>query len=404
MQNGGEPITFEEISALDVSGLEVPRVGARWTSRPVLPVSLNGREPRSLRVPAIAWAGFLGIVLVAIVIGVSVSGSRSPSTTAPAHHGKNGEGTTLPSVRPAPALTVPNVVGTSANEAIDVLTTLGLQVDKHIVSSPGSRAGLVEAQTPSAGSVVPAGSVVEILVSGTPTTTVASSTPLGIFTDGKEGQPYYFISVFGTVGNQVHGAPPSQLNGAVDLVHQDGQTSVLFTFDGSWDGTHLTLHRTSSSHSSPGVPETIQGTTSVGLISTIELDGCASYLVNVTDPCTFGGSSTGLATSGPAPTVGTYSDGSAGTPHYLVTITSSNGDDLEGSVSYLDQDGRVAQLFSFFGLFQDRVATVTERSFGLNPPTISVALGNGQLNFGECFNYMQSISSNAQCTFTLASG
>jgi hypothetical protein len=146
MRNGGEPITFEAVAALDTSGLEVPRLRRRRQSPVARTTPPSGRTAQSLRFPAIAWAGLLlALVLVAVVVGVSVSASHSPSTTTPAHHGP-GPRTTRPSVPQAhhvQTLTVPNV-------------------DEHSVEIPGSPGEVVQAQSPVAGSQVRAGSVVEI--------------------------------------------------------------------------------------------------------------------------------------------------------------------------------------------------------------------------------------------------
>jgi hypothetical protein len=47
----------------------------------------------------------------------------------------------------------------------------------------------------------------------------------GVYADGASGQPHYFVAItYLRTG---------QLQGTMDFVYQDGQTSVVFTFQGS---------------------------------------------------------------------------------------------------------------------------------------------------------------------------
>jgi len=407
MQNGAEPITFEEISAIDLDGLEVPRIRPGRRSPSALVTSPSAREPRSLRVPAIAWAGLLALVLVAAVVGVTVSASHSPSITTPAHRGTGGA-KTVPSVPSLRRLTVPNVVGTSVAQAKGELEGVGLRVIVRYVSGSGSPVGVVETQAPSGGSIVQVGSFIELRVSaGTRTTSTSpSSTPLGIFTDGSEGQPYYFISLFGS-GGPVGSTTPRQVEGSLDFLYQDGQSSVAFTFDGSWTGMNLTVEPTTFPHAgsaavnSSSVPQTIQATTVSDALGIIRLPDCTNYLrfATSTQQCEFVTGQTTIGDSGPRPSLGTYSDGATGTSHYVVTITTSIGDEVDGSIDYLDQDGRTTRAVSFLGLFQGSVAVITEQASNPGEPSISMLVADRELLLGECFDYLASINSDAQCTF-----
>ncbi len=47
----------------------------------------------------------------------------------------------------------------------------------------------------------------------------------GVYADGASGQPHYFVAV-SSLGEHT-------LTGSMDFVYQDGQTSVVFTFQGS---------------------------------------------------------------------------------------------------------------------------------------------------------------------------
>jgi hypothetical protein len=411
MRDGGQPITFDEIAGRAATARPALRTRGRFTH--FRPLERNGHGPRSLRVPAIAWAGLLAIVLVAVIVGVSVSGNRSPSPVSPANHGSGPRTsappvtrTSTPSAKSANPVVAPNVVGTPVSQALAVLHAVGLEADQQLVSSPAVPAGEVETQSPSAGVSIAAGSVIVLQISTGPEGSQPASTPLGIFTDGSEGRPYYFISLFGS-GDSVGGSTPRPVEGSLDFLYQDGQSSVVFTFDGTWSGTNLTMHPTSFPKAGSAVirtgsvPQTIQATTISDLLGVIRLPNCSSYLrlATTTQQCEFVTGQTTIGDSGPGASLGTYSDGAIGSPHYVVTITTSTGDEIDGSIDYLDQDGRTATAISFYGFFQGSVAVITERRFSLSAPSISVLVADRELLLGECFDYLTSIQTDAQCTF-----
>lgn len=98
----------------------------------------------------------------------------------------------------------------------------------------------------------------------------------GLYVDGGAGTPHYFLAW--NLG------PDGAISGAVDFVYQDGQTSVVFTFTGQFDGSdtvatltpHAIAQGTGSASQPPGtVPAAISATLST---SSIELGECTSYL------------------------------------------------------------------------------------------------------------------------------
>lgn len=107
---------------------------------------------------------------------------------------------------------------------------------------------------------------------------------------------------------------------------------------------------------------------------------------------------------------GTYANGSPGTPHYFLSVSSSSSGDLTGSVNYLYQDGQTSVVFTFDGSDQNGTATVRPTSVPQNgaasqnpatvPAVISATYGQGSVDLGECVSYLHFAQSLAQCTFT----
>jgi hypothetical protein len=115
----------------------------------------------------------------------------------------------------------------------------------------------------------------------TPTTTTpaAPMVPSGIYDSDVVGDvPHYFISLTnGSAGN---------LTGAVMFVYQDGQTSVVFTFAGTVQGTEATLTPTAVpqgvgvSQDPSTIPSAISMSLGAGLSRgyVLTLGECGSYL------------------------------------------------------------------------------------------------------------------------------
>ena len=67
--------------------------------------------------------------------------------------------------------------------------------------------------------------VIALVEAAGPGPTSVSSPATGVYIDGPPGQPHYLVAVTSLKAGS--------LQGAMDYVYQDGQTSVVFTFRGS---------------------------------------------------------------------------------------------------------------------------------------------------------------------------
>jgi hypothetical protein len=95
---------------------------------------------------------------------------------------------------------------------------------------------------------------------------------------------------------------------------------------------------------------------------------------------------------------GIYTDGPQGTPHYFITLTSQADGSLNGTVTFLAQDGNTPTAFTFTGTTQSGVATLTPSTGS----AITAPFTNGQITLGGCTNYLQFAQSNADCTFNFS--
>jgi len=121
-----------------------------------------------------------------------------------------------------------------------------------------------------------------------------SAAPTGIYVDGPQGTPYYFITFNAGSGGKV--------SGAIDYLYQDGQTEVALTFVGTLTGsgsmatlTPVTVPKQKRQYLqlATSVPSAISATLSSNSIS---LGECVTFLPAVTtmSGCTFTLSSSGL--------------------------------------------------------------------------------------------------------------
>jgi len=106
----------------------------------------------------------------------------------------------------------------------------------------------------------------------TTTTPISSVFTPGTYTDGSPGSAYYFL----LINNSSNG----DLAGSLNFLYQDGQTSVVFTFVGTVNGSVATLDPTSipqnngSASQSPGsVPSVISATATANTILLGECNG-----------------------------------------------------------------------------------------------------------------------------------
>jgi hypothetical protein len=103
--------------------------------------------------------------------------------------------------------------------------------------------------------------------------------PSGVYDSGVAGTPHYFMVLTnGSAGG---------LTGSVDFAYQDGQTSVIFTFEGTVQGAEATLTPVSVPQNGGGaqqdastipsaMPLTLGGPFPGGYA--VALGECASYL------------------------------------------------------------------------------------------------------------------------------
>lgn len=379
MQDGGDPITLEEV-----------------VSRPVsTAIAGRTRPASSLRWPAFAWAGLLCLVIVAVVVlGVTVSAGTKGSGPEPAQHAHGAE----------PLVVVPNVIGETPTEASKTLQNTGFKVAFGLGKPKPSDGSLqVVEQGPEAGSLAVRGSVVHLvdLPGSSPTPPVVTTEPLstiptGVYLQGRQGTPRYFITLDAKGGYQ--------FSGSLNFLYQDGQTAVVFNFNGSAFGGSGQITPTQKGDGSSLLTSTLPSSIGLNYVRDItgfiELSGCNAFLeyVDGSGPCDFAPTTTGLGSSSPALPNGTYSSSS---PYDV--ILNGHGANLLGTVTYTDA-GRTSVVGTVQGSGVDSVASVLFSPNGTGAPTyISVTLGQDQMQLGECSEYLTHVNSNAECTFSLSS-
>jgi hypothetical protein len=142
--------------------------------------------------------------------------------------------------------------------------------------------------THSATSTIPSTTVIRPPSSASTTAVpVQNPLPSGIYANGAPGTPHYYLSLTGASNGSV--------TGSVSFLYQDGQSSVVITFDGtSQNGTAL-LHPTSvpQNGSASQNPATVPAAISANYgQESITLGECPSYLhfVQSMTQCTFASS------------------------------------------------------------------------------------------------------------------
>jgi hypothetical protein len=118
-------------------------------------------------------------------------------------------------------------------------------------------------------------------------TTIASSGPLpmsGTYSDGPQGTPHYFV-VMTT-------AAAGTLSGSLQFLYQDGQTSAVFTFSGTWQSGTATLDPQSipQNGSASQNPSTVPSAISITYDQTgLQLGECLQYMhfANSMSDCSF---------------------------------------------------------------------------------------------------------------------
>ncbi len=103
----------------------------------------------------------------------------------------------------------------------------------------------------------------------------------------------------------------------------------------------------------------------------------------------------GPTSTGPTVPVGSYANGSTSVPHYVLVVTTSTSSQFDGSVSFVYQDGRTSEVFSF-------AATPTTSAFPLrasNPTVHATAdISGSTVTLPGCQAYLT--YSGGNCTFS----
>lgn len=114
--------------------------------------------------------------------------------------------------------------------------------------------------------------------------------------------------------------------------------------------------------------------------------------------------STSTTAGGSAPPggmqTGNYADGAAGVPHYVVDVTSSTSSSVAGSITFIYQDGRTADVGTFSGTAGGGRAMLTIAPQGTQA---SATYTSTTLVLENCTSYLQYAATAAQCTFNSTS-
>lgn len=142
----------------------------------------------------------------------------------------------------------------------------------------------------------------------------------------------------------------------------------------------------------------------LALAAVVGAGGCSGSSQRSTSP-PGGATSITAATSAPSsstapvgdlPSVGAYADGSPGTPHYTLDLTTSSAISLAGSVNFLFQDGRTQTVFTFSGAPSAGHASL-ETSTG---KTVAATYTSGSITLASCTTYLQYATNDSECTFS----
>jgi hypothetical protein len=107
---------------------------------------------------------------------------------------------------------------------------------------------------------------------------------------------------------------------------------------------------------------------------------------------------------------GTYAPaGSAGKPHYVITINSAESTEFDGALNFVYQDGTTSHVFDFSGNVtgQSAVATPTNvaapgsatKTVSSVPTDLKIGVGADTLTFEGCQAYLPLAQSSSDCRF-----
>lgn len=189
------------------------------------------------------------------------------------------------------------------------------------------------------------------------------------------------------LGLTTGGAGPSKAAGGTAAGHSRGS--------GAATTTSVPATTTRPSTSTPATRTTATPTTATPPVTALR-PGRATY-----------GLKSGIYT-------GVTKGGSAGTPHYIVSLTKATSTSLEGSVQFVEQDGKTETAFTFTGqggrqlaLLRPAAPTGTGSSTvttGTLPKAIPALISQGTIKLDRCSTYLRYATSTSDCTFTYSTG
>jgi hypothetical protein len=104
--------------------------------------------------------------------------------------------------------------------------------------------------------------------------------------------------------------------------------------------------------------------------------------------------------------------GASGTPHYVVTIGSAQGNEFGGTLNFVYQDGTSSRVFNFSGTVNGQRATATPTDVaesGSGPKTVSsvpdslrIDIAPETLTLAGCQAYLPEDRAPSDCTFTMS--
>lgn len=128
------------------------------------------------------------------------------------------------------------------------------------------------------------------------------------------------------------------------------------------------------------------------------------------DSSTLGGSLSGV------PASGLFQNGKTDEPHYFVSLSSDGSGNVDGSMNFIYQDGRIATVFTFRGTaepfypgsslgFAEVRADIVSKSEGTSlltssvPGVISFTYSKDKLSFNWCNLYLSGVANQGDCAF-----
>jgi len=112
------------------------------------------------------------------------------------------------------------------------------------------------------------------------------------------------------------------------------------------------------------------------------------------------------ATQGASPGIiptGYYVNGKPGTPHWFIQVSTSQGTEISGTLSFVGQDGQTGGAQTFSGHLQDGLLTLNLSSAGVRTGYVNIKNHPPGIYLDGCTSYLNlAINSLAQCYFSHA--